>query len=76
MIRQLETILNKYYYTQYGLFPFNDNNHFTSFIIYSNHQNNLFEQSYVLYFNSLPSFQSDIYCHINIIKRISNRIGC
>ena len=38
--------------------PFNDNNHFTLFIIHTIHQNNSFEQSYVLYFNSFPSFQS------------------
>ena len=56
--------------------PFNDNNHFTLFIIHTIHQNNSFEQSYVFYFNSLPSFQSDINSHINIIKRISNCIVC
>ena len=56
--------------------PFNDNNHFTLFIVHTIHQNNSFEQSCILYFNSLPSFQSDINGHINIIKRISNCIGC
>ena len=55
---------------------FNYNNHFTLFIIHTIHQNNSFEQSYVFYFNSLPSFQSDINSHINIIKRISNYIVC
>ena len=40
------------------------------------HQHNSFEQSYILYFNSLPSFQSDINSHINIIKRIRNCILC
>ena len=57
---------------------FNDNNHFTLFIMRTIHQNNSFEQSCVLYFNSLPSFQSDINSHINIniIKRISNCIVC
>ena len=49
---------------------FNDNNHFTLFIIHTIHQNNSFEQSYVFYFNSLPSFQSDINSHINIIKEL------
>ena len=56
--------------------PFNYNNHFTLFIMHTIHQHNSFEQSYVLYFNSLPSFQSDTISHINIIKRISNCIGC
>ena len=56
--------------------PFNDNNRFTLFIIHTINQNNLFEQSCVLYFNSLPSFQSDTISHINIIKRISNCIVC
>ena len=46
------------------------------FIIHTIHQNNSFEQSCVLYFNLLSLFQSDIYCHINIIKRISNCIVC
>ena len=76
MIRQLETIFKKHCCIQYGLFPFNYNNHFTLFIIHTIHQNNSFEQSYVFYFNSLPSFQSDTISHINIIKRISNCIGC
>ena len=76
MICQLETIFKKHCCIQYDLFPFNDNNHFTSFIIHTIHQHNSFEQSYVFYFNSLPSFQSDINSNININKRISNCIGC
>ena len=55
--------------------PFNDNNHFTLFIIHTIHQHNSSEQSCVLFFNSLPSIQSDTNSHINIIKRISNCVG-
>ena len=58
------------------IIPFNYNNHFTLFIIHTIHQHNSFEQSYVFYFNSFPSFQIDINSHINIIKKISNCIGC
>ena len=56
--------------------PFNDKSHFTLFIVHTIHQRNSFEQRCVLYFNSLASFQTDINCHMEIIKRISNCIGC
>ena len=56
--------------------PFNDKSHFTLFIVHTIHQRNSFEQSCVLYFNSLVSFQTDINSHMEIIKRISNCIGC
>lgn len=51
--------------------PVCDNGHFTLFIIHVVHINSLFQGSCILYFNSLPSFSSNVKDHLDMIKRIS-----
>ena len=56
--------------------PVCDNNHFTLFIVHTVHLNSSFQQSCILFFNSLPSFSFDMKNHVDMLKRIANCINC
>ena len=50
--------------------PVCDNNHFTLFIVHTVHLNSSFQQSCILFFNSLPSFSFDMKNHVDMLKEL------